>query len=65
MKLNCDEPLSNVAFNFNVHRYIQARQRGAVLEVVTAALTAMGKGASEAGPHIRHKWCPLFSTGAS
>jgi hypothetical protein len=24
LKLKCDEPLSNVAFNFNVRRYIKA-----------------------------------------
>jgi hypothetical protein len=26
LKLNCDEPLSNVAFNFNLHRYIKVER---------------------------------------
>ena len=31
LKLNYDEPLSNVAFKFNLRRYTQAREQGAKL----------------------------------
>ena len=52
MKLKCDEPLSNVAFSFNVRRYIEdavtrfeARATASGPGSVVAYLQALGKAA--------------------
>jgi hypothetical protein len=36
LKLKCDEPLSNFAFNVNVHRYIEATAAAKEKSVVNA-----------------------------
>jgi len=46
LKLKCDEPLSNFAFNFNLRRYIMGQMRAGVTPTPTeAAVDACGAGA--------------------
>jgi hypothetical protein len=43
LKLKCDEPLSNVAFKFNVRRYTEGRAKVAAGEAAAAAAEAADK----------------------
>ena len=52
MKLKCDEPLSNVAFNFNVRRYTGARGGGGAANCGGAAQVDSIKTRVESAPGV-------------
>ena len=43
MKLKCDEPLSNCAFNFNLRRYTEVAAQKALDEVIIPAAVKVGR----------------------